>query len=120
MFGTLEILIIAVVALVLFGPDKLPELARSAGKAFAQFKNAQRAVELSKDFDLSGFDYYNTEHEAEKKKESDFFYEKIKNVAQAHDIDTENKTSEELLNLIDEKIEYEKQCLSKIEKDSEQ
>ena len=36
--GTTEILIIAVVALVLFGPSKIPEFARQLGRAVNMFK----------------------------------------------------------------------------------
>jgi TatA/E family protein of Tat protein translocase len=36
--GIGEIVVIAVVALVLFGPNKIPEFARSCGKAVSLFK----------------------------------------------------------------------------------
>ncbi|MGH9942597.1 MAG: twin-arginine translocase TatA/TatE family subunit [Pyrinomonadaceae bacterium] len=38
--GTTELLLILVVALMIFGPRKLPELARSLGKSLNQFKQA--------------------------------------------------------------------------------
>ena len=38
--GTSELLVIAVVALLLFGPRKLPEIGRSVGKALGEFKRA--------------------------------------------------------------------------------
>jgi TatA/E family protein of Tat protein translocase len=38
--GTTELLVIAVVALVLFGPRKLPEIGRTVGKAMGEFKRA--------------------------------------------------------------------------------
>lgn len=38
--GTTEVLVILVVALLLFGPRKLPELSRSFGKSLAEFKRA--------------------------------------------------------------------------------
>ena len=36
--GTTEIVIIAVVALILFGPNKIPEFAKSLGRAVNGFK----------------------------------------------------------------------------------
>ena len=40
--GTTEILVIAVVALVLFGPAKIPEFARQLGRTVNMFKNGLR------------------------------------------------------------------------------
>lgn len=36
--GTTEIIVIAVVALILFGPNKIPEFAKQCGRAVNQFK----------------------------------------------------------------------------------
>ncbi|MBA3713358.1 MAG: twin-arginine translocase TatA/TatE family subunit [Pyrinomonadaceae bacterium] len=38
--GTTELLVIAFVALIIFGPRKLPELGRSLGKSIGEFKRA--------------------------------------------------------------------------------
>ena len=38
--GPLEIVLILIVALVVFGPKRLPELGRSAGKGIREFKNS--------------------------------------------------------------------------------
>ncbi|HEX8475276.1 MAG TPA: twin-arginine translocase TatA/TatE family subunit [Pyrinomonadaceae bacterium] len=38
--GTTELLVIALVALIIFGPRKLPELGRSLGKSLGEFKRA--------------------------------------------------------------------------------
>ena len=40
--GTTEIIVIAVVALVLFGPSKIPEFARQLGRAVNMFKKGLR------------------------------------------------------------------------------
>ena len=42
--GTSELLVILVVALVIFGPRKLPELGRSLGKAMHQFRDASDSL----------------------------------------------------------------------------
>ena len=38
--GTPELLVIVVVALILFGPRKLPQMSRSLGKSLSEFKRA--------------------------------------------------------------------------------
>jgi len=42
--GTQELIIILVIALLIFGPKKLPELARSTGKAINEFRKASSGV----------------------------------------------------------------------------
>ena len=49
--GPLEILVVAVVALLVFGPEKLPEIARSLGKGLNQMK--KMAADAKSEFDLS-------------------------------------------------------------------
>ncbi len=45
--GLPELLIIVVIALIVFGPNKLPELARAFGKAMREFKKATEEVKES-------------------------------------------------------------------------
>ncbi len=48
MFGSLgmpELLVIFVIALVVFGPRKLPELGRSLGRGIAEFKKATNELQ---------------------------------------------------------------------------
>ena len=42
--GVSELLIIIVVALLVVGPKRLPDLARSLGKGFSEFKKATEGV----------------------------------------------------------------------------
>lgn len=49
--GPLEILVVGVLALLVFGPEKLPEMARSLGKGLTQLKRA--ASEVKSEFALS-------------------------------------------------------------------
>jgi TatA/E family protein of Tat protein translocase len=43
--GGTELFIIALFAFLIFGPDKVPELARTIGKAMRMFKQAQEDME---------------------------------------------------------------------------
>jgi sec-independent protein translocase protein TatA len=45
MVGFDEIIFIGIIALLLFGPDKLPEYIREMGRLYAEFKKAQRDLE---------------------------------------------------------------------------
>jgi sec-independent protein translocase protein TatA len=42
--GFTEILLIAVVVLVIFGPNKLPEIGRAMGKTMQEFKKGMRGL----------------------------------------------------------------------------
>jgi sec-independent protein translocase protein TatA len=59
MLGSTELIAILIAALFLFGPKKLPELARSLGSAVGEFKKAQRASEMQ----LTHFDAYTRQDE---------------------------------------------------------
>ncbi len=45
MFGTPEIILIGIVVILLFGANKIPELARSLGKAAGEFKKGKSDLE---------------------------------------------------------------------------
>jgi sec-independent protein translocase protein TatA len=49
--GVQELLIILVIALVLFGPGKLPQIGSGLGKAIRDFKKAVSGDETAKDQD---------------------------------------------------------------------
>lgn len=99
-FGLGEIIFVLVVILLLFGPNKIPELARAVGGALGEFKTAQKAAE----FDLSGFDELNRENAEKKKKEATALNDKIIQMAKDAGISTEGKTTDELLVLISAKM----------------
>lgn len=50
--GIQELIVIFIVALVVFGPKKLPELGRNLGKGLAELKNAMQGVKDQMDTEL--------------------------------------------------------------------
>jgi sec-independent protein translocase protein TatB len=50
--GTTELLVILVVALVVLGPKKLPQAAKSLGKAFGEFKRVSTDVKRTIDVEV--------------------------------------------------------------------
>jgi len=42
--GVQELIIIAIIALIIVGPKKLPDLAKSLGKGFSEFKRATDGI----------------------------------------------------------------------------
>ena len=75
MFGSIgmtELIVIMVVALVVIGPKRLPELARTLGKALGDFKRAtsdfQSSFSMEDDYDL---DVLDEDAKKQEKKESD-------------------------------------------------
>lgn len=56
MFGSIggtELLVIMVIALLIFGPRKLPELGKSLGKGLSEFKRASNDLRRSLEEELS-------------------------------------------------------------------
>lgn len=88
-----EIIIIVLVVVLLFGPNKIPELARSLGSFMGEFTKAQREVEL-------GFrSKYQPENPQTPIKNG-----KIRDMAKKFEINTEGKSDEELLDEIESKL----------------
>jgi len=72
MFGSIgmpEMLIILVIALIIFGPRKLPELGRSLGKSLAEFKRASNELKNTLEEEIR-LDEQRTTQEAAKAKEA--------------------------------------------------
>lgn len=81
--GMTEILIIMVIALIVFGPRKLPELGKSLGQALAQFRRAsddfkrtwEQEVELEKHKNISSAETsYQSEYHADSSDSADSSY----------------------------------------------
>jgi sec-independent protein translocase protein TatA len=58
--GPAEILVILVVALLVFGPDKMPEIARQVGKGFREFRRMQQHLKSELRDVVSEFDSSST------------------------------------------------------------
>ena len=96
MIGTQELILILIVVLFIFGPSKLPELARSLGKAAGEFKRAQVETEL----DIKRVNNQTVDKDI-----------KIHNLAIEMGIDVKDKTSEQLV----EEIRYKIRSKEKID-----
>ncbi|WP_291320933.1 TatA/E family twin arginine-targeting protein translocase [Desulfonatronospira sp.] len=68
--GTTEILVILVVALLVLGPKKLPEIARSLGKTLAEFKRVSTDVKRTIDLEVQEEDEKERRARLKKKMES--------------------------------------------------
>ncbi|MFZ3090401.1 MAG: TatA/E family twin arginine-targeting protein translocase [Nitrospirota bacterium] len=65
--GMPELIIILIIALLIFGPNKLPELAKSIGKAFANFKKAADDIKDSIEKEVTKIEHEEKKSEAVKK-----------------------------------------------------
>ena len=54
--GGTELLIVAVFAFIIFGPDKIPEIARTVSKAINMFKRTQEDMERLVKAEMMGVD----------------------------------------------------------------
>ncbi len=98
--GPNELLVILLIAFFLFGANKLPELARSLGRAKAEFKKAEREAEL----ELLEFE----RRMREGKTTSSEKREKLEKIARDLGINPEGKSDDELLEEIYKAIPKEK------------
>jgi len=90
--GPNELLLILVIVFILFGASKLPELARSLGRAKAEFKKAEREAEL----ELVEFE--------KQIREGKYKREKLEKMAKDLGVETEGKSDEELMKEIKDVI----------------
>lgn len=79
--GPTEILLLIIIALILFGPKKLPELARAAGEAVRVFREESQKL---------------TSGETETSKKPSVSEEELKKLAEKLGISSEGKTKEQL------------------------
>jgi len=91
--GPSELILIIIVALFLFGPDKIPEMARSLGKAMGEFKKAQTQAENEIKNEIKKIETPQNEKDV-----------KIYNLAIEMGVDVKNKTTEQLVEEIRYKV----------------
>lgn len=98
--GLPELILIFIIALVVVGPDKLPEVAKTLGRTFAQIKSALEDVketieeEAKKELEKPLSDF-----EQDIKKEVETFYnEANKTISNLTSEETENKKSDDKSN----------------------
>ncbi|HTY90345.1 MAG TPA: twin-arginine translocase TatA/TatE family subunit [Methanocella sp.] len=96
MVGFDEIIFIAIIALLLFGPDKLPEYIRELGRFYAEFKKAQR--DLEEEFNRAA----NAQPSAPKPPSTT-----VLGIARRMNIPTEGKTEDQLLKEIELAVSVE-------------
>jgi len=93
--GTQEIVLIVLVVIILFGASKIPELARSLGKATGEFKKAKKETED----ELKGVETSIKESPPPVESTS-----KIRKMAKDLGIPVEGKSDEQLLDEIQKKM----------------
>ncbi len=90
------LLVLAIVAIILlWGPSKLPELARSIGLAKREFERAAKGLEVE-----------TTRRPTREEEEAD---EKILELAKSLGIETKGKTKSEILDEISKKLKEKKE-----------
>lgn len=108
MIGSSELIVILILALLLFGPKKLPELARALGKATGEYHKAAREIE--KETEKAKKSVEEIEKEANKiNREIMSMSEgakEIRSVAENLGISTKGKNEVELLKEISKKTKH--------------
>lgn len=88
MIGVQELILILAILLIVFGPKKLPELARDLGRAIQEFKKASRGI---------------VDTASETLKYDDDAGNTILKIAKKLDIDTEGKAIKDILEEVGKK-----------------
>ena len=93
MLGMQEIVLILVIILIVFGPKKLPEMAKELGKAYQEFRKASATIT-----DATSSLWKDIENEENS----------VISIAKNLDLDTEEKSVKQLIQEIEKKIVKDK------------
>ncbi|HIQ03142.1 MAG TPA: twin-arginine translocase TatA/TatE family subunit [Desulfurococcales archaeon] len=109
--GPWELLLIIIIALILFGPKKIPEIARVLGQAVAEFRKASQVVygvgeevEYKKKGTESTLKVGDVEEDSKRKLKEVSYEERIMKLARKLNIQTENKSLNEIIDEIEAKL----------------
>lgn len=91
------IIIILVIVVVFFGAKKIPELARSMGKATSEFQRARIEAKKTLDNETSNRD-------KQQQQQQSIDREKLESIAETLGVDYSNKDDQDLKNAIDEEL----------------
>ncbi len=100
--GVTEILIIIAIALILFGPKKLPELAKAAGEAVRIFREESRKLSEEDTATLRS-----VQREAAAASSTTVSEEELKKLAKILGVETENRSRDEVIKEIVEKAKQQ-------------
>lgn len=88
------IIIILIIVVIFFGAKKIPELARSMGKATSEFQRARMEAKKT----------LNNESTIQDKQQQSVDREKLESIADTLGVDYSNKDDQDLKNAIDEEL----------------
>lgn len=88
------VIIILIIVVIFFGAKKIPELARSMGKATSEFQKAR--IEAKKTIENQTANEENEQRSVDR--------EKLESIAETLGVDYTNKDDQDLKNAIDEKL----------------
>ncbi|MEE8167848.1 MAG: twin-arginine translocase TatA/TatE family subunit [Candidatus Hydrothermarchaeales archaeon] len=116
MLGSSELVVILLIALLVFGPQKLPELARALGQAAGEYHKAAREFEEETKKFQTGITKEIKDLDTEPQvKESKKNSAEIRKIARSLGISTGNKDDTQLLKEIDKRVSRKKPISAKVE-----
>ncbi len=91
--GTWELMLVLILALIVLGPTKLPGIAKSLGKGYAEFKRAAQELRDSIDGEVNISDFKESINDAKRSLETDIEFEDMDEYEDDTDLDTKEISS---------------------------